>query len=213
MSRYVWPSGIGACSGAGISGASTVWPARASARVAGSLKKDRAAPVAALDMRDPDGAVDGRSADRVAALGDDLSGTPAQSLLAVDAEEMECRTADVIEHARMALGGADLAHDGGRCVRRPVDRAVVLLHERPQPPGHGRVVVVQRLGSVAVRELAERLDERLDGAPADFVAVEAALADRAGPEVARRPDVAGVGLLGGLEDRDAPLGHAVLDRP
>ena len=123
--------------GTGISGASNSGRARASARVAGSLKNPASA-VAALEVRDPDRAVDGRPADRAGALGDDLARAAAQRPLVVDAEEMELRALDRVEHAGVALRGADLADHAVGAVRVPVDRADVLAHQRASAAGHAR---------------------------------------------------------------------------
>jgi hypothetical protein len=64
------------------------------------------------------------------ALGDDRARRPDQRLLAVHVEEMELGAVDRVAHARMPLGGADLAYHGVGRVRAPVDRAHVLLHQR-----------------------------------------------------------------------------------
>ena len=170
--------------------------------------------VARLRVRDPDRAVDGRAADGAVAGGDDLAGAAAQAALEVRAEQEEVDALDRVEHARVALGGADLAHDAGGAVRAPVDRAVGLLHQRAQTAGDVRVVVVERRRRVALAPVVVHgLGDGLDGAATDLMAVEAALADLAGGELARGPDVAGVGLLVGLQEGDPPLVHAELDGP
>ena len=107
-----------------ISGTSSAMPAISSARVAGSLN---CAGRPALEVGDPDRAVDGGAADRAVARGDDLAGTPAQAASTCDAEQVELDARDRVEHTGVPLGGADLAHHGGGGVERPVDRAVGLL--------------------------------------------------------------------------------------
>ena len=170
--------------------------------------------VAALQVRDPDGAVDGGAADCAAALGDDRAGSAAQRSLGVRAEEVELHVADPVEHAGIALGGTDLAEDPGARIRGPLDRALRLAQHRKRAPGDVGVVVVERGRREArVVDAGDGLDERLDGAPAHLVAVEAALADGARRELARAPDVTAVHLAGGLEHGHAPLAHAELDRP
>ena len=167
--------------------------------------------VAALEVRDPDGAVDGRSADRAGALGDDLARTAAQYPLVMDAEEMELRALDRVEHPGVALGGADLADHAVGALRVPVDRADGLAHQRARPAGHSRGVELGRFA--AVDDPAHRLHERLDRGAADLVAIEAALPDLARAEVACGPHSAGVELAVGLEHRHPPLAHPELDRP
>ena len=155
-----------------------------------------------------------RAADRAVAGGDDLAGAAAQAALEVRAEEEEVDALDRVEHARVTLGGADLAHDAGGAVRAPVDRAVGLLHQRAQTAGHVRVVVVERRRRVALAPVVVHgLGDGLDGAATDLMAVQAALADLARAELARGPDVAGVGLLVGLQEGDSPFVHAELDGP
>jgi hypothetical protein len=167
-----------------------------------------------LEVGDPDGAVDRRPADRAVALRDDLTGRAAQLGLAVDAEQVELAPADRVEHARVALGGTDAADHRGGGVGAPVDRAVGLADQRPQPAGDARVVVVERLARAdAGGDGADRLHDRVDRGAAHFVAVQAALAGLARGERARGPDVAGVHLAARLEHGHAPLGHAQLDRP
>ena len=127
----------------------------------------------------PDGAIDRGPADRPMALRDDLARRAAKLLLAVDAEEMEVGTGDLVEDTRMTLGRPDLADDGVRRVRRPVDRANVLLHERPSLADYLRVTPIERARRLAVEGPLDRLDERVDRRAAHLVPVDAALSGRA----------------------------------
>jgi hypothetical protein len=161
----------------------------------------------ALEVADPDGAVDGRAADRAVALGDDLARGAAQPRLAMGAEEAEA----VIEQARVALVGVDAADDRRRRVLGPVDPPA---QHWTLAAGDGGVGVVERFAPGLARgDLADGLDDRLDRGAADLVAVEAALAGGAHGERARGPDVAAVELVVGLEHGHAPLGRLQLDRP
>ena len=180
----------------------------------GQLEEDAAIVVALLEMGDPHGAVYGGAADRAVAGGDDVARTAAEPALGIDVEQVELGPRDRVEHARMSLCGAYLAHHGGGGVAAPVDRAIGLLDQRTQPAGHLRVVVVERRRlEVTAREVVYREHQHLDGGAAHLVAVDTALADRPHAELAGLPDVAGVGLLDGLEHGHAPLVHAELDRP
>ena len=139
-------------------------------------------------------------------------GAAAQRPLVVDAEEMELRALDRVEHPGVALRGADLADHAVGALRAPVDRADVLAHQRARPAGRpsrgpARAVLA------AVGDPAHRLHERLDRGAADLVAVQAALPDRARAEAARGPDLAGVELAARLEHGHPPLAHPELDRP
>ena len=184
-------------------------PATASARVAGSLKWSgrlrwviQTAPSTVARQIAPW---------RVAMT---LAGPPAQALLAVHAEQVERLAGDRVEHAGMALGGADPADDRGRGVGGPVDRALGLADQRPRPPAHRRVGVVEPARREArLVEAGHRVQQRADRAAPDLVAVEAALAGVARAERARAPHVAAVDLAGGLQDGHAPLPRAELDRP
>ena len=164
-----------------------------------------------LEVADPHGAVDRGAADRAVALGDDRPGLAAQRGLPVAAEQVEWRIVEMVEHAGVALGGADAAQDGLGRVARPVDRAVGLPEQRAQAAPRARVVVVQRLGrDVAAHGVHDGVDR---GAP-HLVAVQARLARALRErERARRPDVACVDLVRGLEHGHAPLGGTGLDRP
>ena len=84
----------------------------------------------ALQVADPDGSVDRRAADRAVPLRDDLAGYAAQRVLAMDAEEMELDPPDRVDHAGVALSGADAADHRRRRVGAPVDRAVGLPDQR-----------------------------------------------------------------------------------
>jgi len=168
---------------------------------------------ALLELPDPDRAVDGRAADRAMALGDDRARRPDQRLLAVHVEEMELGAVDRVAHARMPLGGADLAYHGVRRVRAPVDRAHVLFHRRARAAGDARIAVVECIRRRAGHDLLDRLHEGVDRRAANLVAIEAALADVADRERARGPDVTAVDLAVGLEDRHAPGVERELDRP
>ena len=167
-----------------------------------------------LQLRDPDRAVRGGAADRAVALGDDLARTAAQRALGVGAEEVERGPPDFVQHPGMALGGADLAHDGLGAVRAPVDRPDVLRHQRARPAHRPWITGLDPPGPLEpLRDLVDRLDDRLDGRTTNLVAVQAALAgtvDREGP---RRPDVAGIDVARSLEDGDAPRARGELDRP
>ena len=170
--------------------------------------------VAALEVRDPHRAVDGRPADGAGALGDDLPRAPAQRPLRVRAEEMELGALDRVQDPRVAFGRADLAQDGLRGVGIPVDGPHVLGHQRAGLAGRRPGAELgRRRRAGAVGDPAHRLDERLDRGPPHLVSVQAALAHLAGAEGTRRPHRAGVGLAVGLEDRDAPCRRAELDRP
>jgi hypothetical protein len=126
------------------------------------------------------------AADRVVALGDDLARAAAQRALRVGAEEVEGGPLDFVQHPGMALGRADLAHDGVRAVRAPVDRPDVLRHQRPRPAHRPRVTGIDPVGPLALLpDLVDRLDDRLDGGMTDLVAVQAALAGTAGREEVR----------------------------
>ena len=180
----------------------------------GELVRGLRVRVLLLEMRDPHGAVDGRAADRAVARGDDVPRTAAEAALGIHVEQEELDAGDRVEHAGMTLGGADLADHGGGRVAAPVDRAVGLLDQRAQPAGHVRIVVVERERlEVTAREVVDREHQHLDRGAAHLVAVDAALANRPHAELAGLPDVAGVGLLDGLEHGHAPLLHAELDRP
>ena len=147
------------------------------------------------------------------ALRDELARRPPKPLLAVDAEEMEVGAGDPVEDSGVTLGCPDLADHGVRRVRRPVDRADVLLHERPRLADHPRATGVERARRLAVKGPLDRLDQRVDSRAAHLVLVDAALSGRAHLESACRPDGAGVEVAVRLEDRHAPLGLAELDRP
>ena len=123
----------------------------------------------------PDGAIDRGPADRAMALRDDLARRAAKPLLGVDAEEVEVGTGDLIEDTGVALGCPDLADHGVRRVRPPVDRANVLLHERPSLADHLRATRVERARLLAVEGPLDRLDERIDRRAAHLVPVDAAL--------------------------------------
>jgi hypothetical protein len=184
-------------------------------RARGGQLEERAVTVrTALEMRDPDGAVDRGAADRPVALGDDLARPPAQGALGVRAEEVELHAGHHVEHARVPLRGPQLAQHCRGGVGGPVDRAIGGLHQWPGAPDDERVVVVgQARRELRVPEPAHGLDERLDRCAAHLVAVEAALAGGARAEGAAGPDGAAVDVAGRLDDRDAPLPHAQLDRP
>ena len=169
--------------------------------------------VAALEVRDPDRAVDGRPADRAGALGDDLSRAAAQRPLVVDAEEMELRALDRVEDPRVALGGADLADHA-------VGAVATASRSRGRPgssagaPGRSRA----RGG----RARAGRRRRRSCPSPP-----RAPRSRRGGPRGGTgcscrpracgrcawpRPSPAST-LAVGLEHRHAPLAHPELDRP
>ena len=167
-----------------------------------------------LQVRDPHRAVDGRAAHGAVPRSDDLARPPTQRVLAVDAEQMERLAADAVEHARVALGGADPAHDDVGLLRRPVDRALRLPDQRPRAPGDARIGVVERTRrDVAGGHVADRLHDGVDGRATHLVAVQAALARLAHRERTARPDVAAVHLVRRLQHRDAPAIGADLDRP
>ena len=123
--------------------------------------------------------------------------------------------ADRVEHARVALGGADAADHGRGRVGAPVDRAVGLPDQRTRAAGHARVarsrrrsgaappaataVTASTTASIAARRTSWRYRLLL---PASRVR-----------NVRARPDVAAVDLAGRLEHRHAPLRHPELDRP
>jgi hypothetical protein len=196
----------GASSAAGISGTFE--------HETGLRERERGRELEALlELPDPDRAVDGRAADRAMALGDDRARRPGQRLLAVHVEEMELGAVDRVAHARMPLGGADLAYHGVGRVRAPVDRAHVLLHQRARAAGDARIAVVERIRRRAGHDLLDRLHEGVDRRAANLVAIEAALADVADRERARGPDVTAVDLAVGLQDRHAPGVERELDRP
>ena len=143
-----------ACSGAGTSRASQ--RARRRARAPGSPGSLNAP--GRLEVRDPDRAVDGRAADRAVALGDELAGPAAQRALAVGAEEVERLAADAVEHARVAVGGADPAQHRRRWRRalQSIARSACFSSGRGRPTT-SRVAVVERLGrDVAGGHVARR---------------------------------------------------------
>ena len=173
--------------------------------MAGSLKSS---PRAALEVGDPDGAVDGRAADRAVALGDDLARRAAQRALAVGAEEVERRA----RRRRRARPGGPRRH--GRCgsrlcgrVRSPSrSRASAWRHQRARPGpmtrGSSRSRAARRPAPSAIRRMASTT--RLDRGAADLVAVQAALARLARRERARGPDVAAVDLAARPRARSRP---------
>ena len=130
----------------------------------------------ALQVADPDGSVDRRAADRAVPLRDDLARYAAQRVLAVDAEEMELVPPDGVDHARVALSGADAADHCRRRVGAPVDRAVGRPDQRTWAARHARIAVVDRLGHPSAGgDRRHRIEDGLDRGAADLVAVDAAL--------------------------------------
>ena len=140
-------------------------------------------------------------------------GAPAQAALAVDAEQVALDAGDLVENPWVTLGCPDLAEHRLGGVRLPVDRANVLLHQRSCPAYRARIVLVESLGCPTFEDLVHRLHQRVDRSPADLVPVDAALAGLAHRERAAGPDIAGVEVAVGLEDRHAPVTSAKLDRP
>ena len=148
--------------------------------MAGSLKKRLRRRVAALEVRDPDGAVDGRPADRAGALGDDLARAAAQRPLVVDAEEVELACP---RSCRGPRGGPRRRGScGPRCRCTPscqsIARTSWVISTRARPVTAASSGSAQRCGAAA-DDPADRLHERLDRGAADLVAIQAALADLA----------------------------------
>ena len=121
---------------------------------------------------------------------------------------MELGSGEPIEYARMALRGAQAAQHGHRGVALPIDRPFALAHRRTRPRDRGRLAA-----RAAGGERAHGLDDSFDRGAADLVTVQAALADPARGERARRPYIAAVEHRAGLEHGDAPFALAALDRP
>jgi hypothetical protein len=123
-----------------------------------------------LEVRDPDGAVDGRAADGAGALRDDVARAPAQRGLAVDAEEVELGAGDRVEDPGMALTGPDLRTTAAvgsevqsiartSCVingrRRPVVRGSAASSGSPEPPATS-LPTASTSASVAARRTSWR---------------------------------------------------------
>ena len=68
-----------------------------------------------------------------------------QAVLVMRAIEKDRHAEERIEHARRAVGRADLAHDGVGRIARPVDGAVLLRHGRAQTAAHLRPGIIERL--------------------------------------------------------------------
>lgn len=135
-----------------------------------------------------------------------------QQPFAVGAEQVKLAPANRVEHAGIALAGADLAQNRVRAVGSPVDRAVVLGHERPRPAKRRRpeaTVVAAR----ARGHQPDRLAQRIDRGTPDLVPIEAGLAGIAHREGAAREHLTGVELVVGEQDGHPPLIHAEVDRP
>ncbi len=165
------------------------------------------------EVGDPYGAVGRGPADRSVPLCDELARRARQLLLAVDAEQVKLGAGHLVENPGVALGGADLADHGLGGVRPPVDRAHVLLHQRPRTADHPRGARVRGRPHSAVEGPVDRLDQRVDRRAADLVPVDAALVRPAHRERPRGPHVTGVVVAVGLEHRRSPLACAQLDRP
>ncbi len=140
--------------------------------------------------------------------GEQLAGAAAQVVLAVAAVQVPVRAEQVVAYAGLRIGGAQDTQDALGGVRLPVDAALALAQERPGRAG--------LLGARDVRTGGEALHGEQDGLQrgvGDLAAVEVALADGWHRAVGGGPDVAGVHLGVGLQDRDPPSGLAVLDGP
>ena len=184
----------------------------------GELERGVRQRIDAREVRDPHGAVARAAQDRPVARRHDGARCRAREArgeraLGVGAEEAASDAQHLVAHARHAVGGADLPQHGGRGVARPVDRAVGLLHRRPQPSAHAGTRVVQRPRPLAAPDAVDRFAHRRQGRLGDLVAVQAAFRGVAHGEGPRRPDVARVHLAVRLEHGDAPLALALLHRP
>jgi hypothetical protein len=164
-------------------------------------------------LHDPDRAVRRGAADGAGAGGDEFAGRAAQFVFGVRAVQVPLRAEQVVEHAGLRVGGAQLAqHRLGRFAG-PVDAALRLLQERA-PAGReiGRLLPFRLVR--ARGEALDREQHRVDGRIGHLAAVEIALA-RQRRHLQRRPgpDIARVHLGDGREHGDAPAFGALPQRP
>ena len=164
---------------------------------------------------EPHRAIHRGAAQRALALRDHRTGVgPTQRAFGVGVEEPAVHAGDAVGEAGKAVRRAQLPQHRRRVVARPVDAALVLLHERALGAMHTRIRIVERhRREVALRKLLHRLQHRGGGGLGHLVAVEAALSRRAHGKSPRRPDVAAVHDSVGLQHGDAPLRFVVHDRP
>ncbi len=180
------------------------------------LEGDRPAGGAArAKLRDPHRAVHGGPADRAVPGGQHGAGhRAAQPVLGVAAVQEELPPVQLVEHAGLGVGGAQLAQHGGGVVLLPVDPAGLLAQEGPQFAAHVGPAVVQRLrGEQPALVALDGQQDGLQGGVGDLTAVQLALAAGGHGEVDGRPDVAGVHLLDGLQHGHAPPLRPLGDRP
>ena len=197
----------------GTSGASTATPASSSARVAGSLKA--ASPSRRLRCvihTAPSTVARQIAPSRWAMIS---PGAPRSVALAVDAEEVELRARDRVEHAGVALGRR------GACAapcrsdpRSSRSRGPSWRHQRARPAGRRAVAGSSGSGPRHRRRPARpprRSPRSRRGGPRGGTGCSCPPARMGNVRVAQT--VAGVELAVGLEHGHAPLVGAELDRP
>ena len=116
------------------------------------------------------------------------------------------------QNAWRAIGCADLPNDCSRRIAVPINCAIRLFHRRAKAASriyHGLRELLRPPGSglnVARLNPGHRFKHATHGCFCNGAAIQAALPRRIGVEceLRRRPDRAGVEILGGLQDGDAP---------
>ena len=170
--------------------------------------------VLVAQVSDPDRPVHRGAADGVAASRDHPAGLASQAGFGAGIVEKHLAPEQPVADAGKSVRAVDLAqHDAG-VVALPVDGSIGLLHQRPPPPAHLRVTVVQWHGPVvASLETVQRGSNGLHGCLGHLVAIKAGLGGRPHGELAGSPDIAGIHLRVGLQHRDAPRGLTAENRP
>ncbi len=163
-------------------------------------------------MGDPDGAIDGADADRAVAPGQNLAGCTLEAIFLMRSVEEASFAEQRAEDAGSTVRRADLPHDRGRFVPRPVDGTVGLPHRRAQTAAHigrhiGELLGPPGAGLELTRfDPGDRLEDAAQGGLGDLIAIEAALRGRIflHGKLMRGPNRARIELLRRLKDRSRP---------